>query len=151
MYKKEWKTEKDGNFSKLKEKRDSESKKKNELKKKTMAEKKEQSEHVVLCGASNYEEKYYLNPAFSKLPDSVKDELKIMCVLFTVEVGGILTLEYKKDGTLCFQIAAAENDILYDEIGAGLKIKEYQRTKRELLEALELYYRVLFLHEKVVK
>lgn len=107
-----------------------------------------ETKNVVLCGASNYEEKYYLNPDFAKLPDSIKDELKIMCVLFTSEVGGIITLEFEADGTLCFQVEAEEEDILFDEIGAGLKIREYQRTKRELLESLELYYRVIFLHEK---
>lgn len=107
------------------------------------------NKNVVLCGASNYEEKFYLNPDFSKLPDAIKDELKIMCVLFTSEVGGVITLEFEEDGTLCFQVQAEEEDILFDEIGAGLKIREYQRTKRELLESLELYYRVMFLHEKV--
>lgn len=107
------------------------------------------TKNVVLCGASNYEEKFYLNPDFVKLPDSIKDELKILCVLFTSEVGGIITLEFEADGTLCFQVKAEEEDILFDEIGAGLKIREYQRTKRELLESLELYYRVMFLHEKV--
>ena len=32
---------------------------------------------VVLCGANSYEEKYYLNPDFDRLPDHVKDELKL--------------------------------------------------------------------------
>lgn len=102
---------------------------------------------IVLCGASNYEEKYYLNPIFEKLPSAIKDELKIMCVLFTAEVGGIITLEFEPDGTLCFQVESIEDDILFDEIGAGLKIKEYQTTKRELLESLELYYQVVVLHK----
>ena len=35
-------------------------------------------EKIVLCGANSYEEKYYLNPDFSGLPDHIKDELKIM-------------------------------------------------------------------------
>ena len=44
---------------------------------------------------------------------------------------------------------ADENDYLFDEIGSGLKIRQYQREKRELLEALELYYRVVFLGDKL--
>ena len=28
---------------------------------------------VVLCASSKYEEKYYLNPAFDKLPDAIKE------------------------------------------------------------------------------
>ena len=63
---------------------------------------------VVLCGANSYEEKYYLNPDFDRLPDHVKDELKIMCVLYV-------------------------NDV----------------EKQDLLEALQLYYRVFFLGEEI--
>ena len=35
----------------------------------------------------------------------------------------------------------------YDEIGSVLKIKQYQSQKRELLEAIETYYRIVFLGE----
>ena len=52
-------------------------------------------EKIVLCGANSYEEKYYLNPDFDNLPDKIKDELKIMCVLYVHDVGGILTLVYE--------------------------------------------------------
>ncbi len=109
----------------------------------------EKKENVVLCGASNYSEKYYLNPDFLRLPKGIQEELKVMCVLFVSEVGGILTLEFEEDGKLCFRVAAEEEDILFDEIGAGLKIREYQRTKRELLEGVELYYRVVVLGEQI--
>ena len=50
---------------------------------------------VVLCGANSYEEKYYLNPDFDRLPDHVKDELKIMCVLYVNDVGGIDAVSYR--------------------------------------------------------
>ena len=43
-------------------------------------------ENVVLCGASAYEQKYYFNKDFDSLPDHVKKELQIMCVLFTEEI-----------------------------------------------------------------
>lgn len=102
---------------------------------------------IVLCGSNAYEQKYYLNDNFEALPEAVKDELKIMCVLFTEDVGGILTLVFEEDGTLYFQTEAEEGDLLYDEIGSVLKVKKLQSEKAELLEALELYYRVFFLHE----
>ena len=72
---------------------------------------------IVLCGASAYEQKYYFNQDFSSLPDAVKQELQIMCVLYT------------------------------EDIGSVLKIKQIQSEKRELLESLEMYYRVFFLGE----
>ena len=95
---------------------------------------------VVLCGASSYEQKYYFNEEFKSLPQSVQDELHIMCVLFTEDVGGVLTLEF---------VVSEEGDYLFDEIGSVLKIKQYQEEKKDLLEALELYYRTFFLEEDV--
>lgn len=105
----------------------------------------QKSEKTVLCGASAYTEKYYLNDEFQTLPDAIKDELKIMCVLYTNDVGGVLTLEFSEDGELCFHTEAEENDFSYDEIGSVLKIRELQRSKVELLESLELYYKVAIL------
>ena len=104
---------------------------------------------VILCGSSSYEKIFYFNPEFDSLPKQIKDELQIMCVLFTEDVGGILTMEYDEKGNLDFQVISEEGDYLFDEIGSVLKIKEYQETKKELLEALELYYRTFFLGENV--
>ena len=106
-------------------------------------------EKTVLCGASSYEEKYYFNRQFSALPESVRQELQIMCVLYTEDVGGILTMEFDEDGNLEFRVTAADGDYLFDEIRSALKIKQYQTEKRELLKSLELYYRVFFLGEKI--
>lgn len=104
---------------------------------------------VVLCGANSYEQKYYLNQQFSGLPESIKQELQIMCVLYTEDVGGVLVLEFDQDGVLEFKVNAEESDYLFDEIGSVLKIKQYQREKRELLESLEMYYRVFYLGEEL--
>lgn len=108
-------------------------------------------ERVALCASSAYEKKFWLNEDFQGLPEQIKQELKIMCVLFTEDVGGTLALEYEEDGTLTFQVASNENDFGYDEIGSVLKIKEYQRKKADLLEALELYYKVFFLGEEITE
>ena len=106
-------------------------------------------ENVVLCGASSYEQKYYFNPDFNSLPESIKQELQVMCVLYTAEVGGILTLEFDENGNLQFKTEATDSDFRYDEIGSVLKIKSLQSEKRELLESLEMYYRVFFLGENL--
>ena len=102
-------------------------------------------EKVVLCGANSYEQKYYFNQDFGKLPEQIRQELQIMCVLFTEDVGGVLILEFSPQGHLTFRVEADEQDYLFDEIGSELKIREYQREKRELLEALEMFYRVFFM------
>ena len=104
-------------------------------------------ERVVLCGASAYEQKYYLNEDFQNLPSQIQDELKMMCVLFTEDVGGVLTLVYDEEGTLLLEVSRDEGDLLYDEIGSEWKIRQIQREKSDLLQALEMYYRVFFLKE----
>ena len=96
-----------------------------------------------MCGSSAYTKKYYLNEMFEGLPKGIQDELKIMCVLYTEDIGGILTLFFDQDGRLQFRTEADEGDLLYDDIGSVLKVKQLQQTKQELLEALELYVKVL--------
>lgn len=105
----------------------------------------EQNRNTVLCGANSYQEKYYFNPDFNRLPESIRQELQILCVTFTEDVGGVLILQFTPDGNLEFQVETDEGDYLFDEIGSELKIRQYQRDKRELLESLETFYRVFFL------
>ena len=106
-------------------------------------------ENVVLCGASAYEQKYYFNQDFDSLPESIKQELHIMCVLYTEDIGGILTLEFDDNGSLQFKTEALDSDAMYDDIGSVRKNKQLQTKKREHLQSLEMYYKVLFLGETI--
>ena len=42
----------------------------------------ENTEEIVLCAASAYEQKFYLNPDFMTLPESVRQELQscVYCI-----------------------------------------------------------------------
>ena len=102
-------------------------------------------EEMVLCAASSYEQKYYLNPEFESLPEAVKQELQIMCVLYTADVGGVLLLVFDENGNLELKVEHNEGDFSFDEIGSVLKIKELQNTKEELFKSLEMFYKVFFL------
>ena len=104
---------------------------------------------VVLCGASAYEQKYYFNQKFSALPEGIKEELQILAVMFTEEVGGIFSLVFDEEGNLTMETEADEEDILYDEIGSVLKVKQLQETKKELFESLEMFYRTFILHQDI--
>ena len=99
---------------------------------------------MVLRACSAYEEKYYLNPRYESLPSSIKEELQIMCVTYTADVGGVLTLAFEEDGTLILSTTAKKGDFAYDEIGAHLLIKRMRQEKEELFEGLELYYQSFF-------
>ncbi|MCD8299708.1 MAG: DUF6145 family protein [Clostridiales bacterium] len=104
-------------------------------------------EESVLCAASAYTKQFYFNPEYERLPEGVKEELQISCVLFTEDVGGTLILRFDEDGTLLFETAADEGDLLYDDIGAGLKISLLRREKEELFESLEIFYKIFYMDE----
>lgn len=104
----------------------------------------------VLCAANAYEQKYYFNEQeFSNLPESIKEELHIICVLFTEEVGGIFMIVMEDDGGVSMETQAAEDDFYYDEVSSGLLISQIRTKRADLFEALSLYYRVFFLHEDI--
>ena len=104
-----------------------------------------QSAGTVLCAASAYEEKYYFNPVFNHLPEDIRKELRIICILFTQEIGGTFLMEFDGEGNLQFRTQAKDSDYQYDEIGAALMIREIQKNRVQLLESLELYYKVVIL------
>lgn len=102
-------------------------------------------EEQILCACSAYEQKYYLNPRYASLPSAIQDELQIMAVTMTEDVGGVFTMEFDEDGALYMSTTAKENDFFYDEIGSHLKIKQYRVKYAELLENLETYYKTFFI------
>ena len=106
-------------------------------------------ESIVICGANAYEEKYYFNPVFNKIPESIQNELHIICVLFTEEVGGIITIGFDEEGELQIMTQAADEDYLYDEIASGLLVSKIRATRQELFESLNLFYRVIVLKENI--
>ena len=110
-----------------------------------MIDKMNENNDRTLCAANSYEQKYYFNPRFSNIPEDIQKELHVLCVLFTEDAGGIIQFVYDEDGTLLIETSAADNDYLYDEIDAGILVGEIQKKRRERLEQLEKYYKVMFL------
>lgn len=106
-----------------------------------------QETRKILCASNAYNRKYFFNDEFSALPQGIREELQILCVMFTEDVGGLLTIGYEEDGAMYFDVTSDSKDLMYDEIGGHLKAKQLQRDKRELWEALEMYYKLFFLQE----
>lgn len=106
-------------------------------------------EKVVICGANAYEGKYFLDPRFTKIPDDIKKELKIICVLFTEEVGGIITIGFDEEGELEIMTQSSPDDYMYDDIASGLLVSKIRATRQDLFEALNLFYRVVILGEEI--
>lgn len=108
-----------------------------------------EDEEIVLCAASSYEQKFYLNPEFEALPESIRQELQIMCVMYTEDVGGILLVVFDEEGNLELKVDHEEDDFMFDEIGSVLKIKQMQQERQDLFESLELFFRVFYLGEDI--
>lgn len=64
------------------------------------------SNEMTLCVSNSYQKKFYLNEQFEGLPQAVRDELKIMCVLYTEDVGGILELFSRRTARCSFGLPA---------------------------------------------
>lgn len=91
------------------------------------------NDRIVLCGASSYNKNITLMSSFLLCHRGYQDELHIMCVLFTADVGGVLQVVFDEDGSLQLRTQTEEDDILYDEIGSVLKIKQLQRERKNCL------------------
>lgn len=104
---------------------------------------------VILCAANAYEQKYYFNQQFSAIPQSIQEELHVICVLFTEEVGGIFSIGFDEEGNIHLLTNADEEDLLYDEIGSGLLVKEVLRKRQDLFESLEQFYAAFVLGKDI--
>lgn len=99
---------------------------------------------VILAVSNSYEKLYYFNEDFDGIPELVQKELQILLVMHTEEVGGIIAVGFDPEGNLYIEGTAKEYDAYYDDIGSHLKIKQYQRERKELFESLEKYYEHFF-------
>lgn len=66
-------------------------------------------------------------------------------MLYTEDVGGILTIGFDEDGKLKLQVTYSEGDAFFDEIGSRVKIGKMQKEKEELFSSLEQYYHIKFM------
>jgi len=102
---------------------------------------------TTLCGASRYQQKYYYNPDFAKIPRDVQQELKEICVGFVEDAGGVFTIDLDENGEPSFTVHSAGGDQAFDEIGAELRVRRLQKEKAELMKQIAVFYRVFILGE----
>ena len=65
---------------------------------------------TILCACSAYNSKYYFNDRFAGIPDAVKKELQIMCVMYTEDVGGQIVVGFSDEGNLMLHVFCDEGD-----------------------------------------
>ena len=93
----------------------------------------------ILAVSNSYIKKYYLDSELLMLPKEVKDELKIILVTLTEEIGGIVEMIY--DEGIILIPYANEDDFNYDEIDAKLKTRRLESEYKELFDNIRTYYK----------
>lgn len=96
----------------------------------------------IIAGAAFENEKFYFEQEFNDIPDSIKDEIKIICVTIAFKLECTFLIGFHEDGDVFFEIIKPEDAIDFDDIGAELEVKEVKRQKSELLKALSMWYKV---------
>jgi hypothetical protein len=97
------------------------------------------SNKVVLCSASSYTQKFFINPDFTDLPKEILQNIKEICIILSAKTRGIFTVGFYEDGGVFLETQGDENEH-YDELGAKLEIKRLQAEEKELIKSLQLWY-----------
>lgn len=97
-------------------------------------------EKIVLAAASFENEKYYLAEDFQGLPESIKDEVRTICVVLAAKLMCTFIMGFYEEGKLYFETVQNEEMADFDDIGAELEIKRIEREKKELIKSLSLWY-----------
>ena len=105
-----------------------------------MNEAENKNERTVLAGASWEKQKYFFERKFDSLPQSVKDEIRNVCVIMAERLGCTFLIYFEENGDVGFEIIKNEGDFDFDDIGAELEIKSLRSEKKELLKSLKLWY-----------
>ncbi|MDD3569648.1 MAG: DUF6145 family protein [Lachnospiraceae bacterium] len=97
---------------------------------------------IVLAAASFDKQKYYIDEGFSDLPQSIKDEIKTICVVLADKLMCTFIIGFYTNGDVYFETVKSEDLLDFDDIGAELEIKALEKEKAELIKALSLWYLV---------
>lgn len=104
-------------------------------------------EEIIIAVSNSYISKFYLDERLNALEKDIKDGIKILMVSFTEENGGVLELRYNDKLTSIYLFSYKDDeDFLYDEISAGLKLQKLEKEYEEMFNNLSLYCKMKF-HE----
>ena len=102
---------------------------------------------TVLAAASVYNEKYFIDPAFSAIPKPVRDELQFLAISMAKELHCIFSIGFKANGAVYFETQAGEHDTLHQEQLAAQKVDKLIHERAELIQSLTLWYKLFVLKE----
>lgn len=95
---------------------------------------------LIIC-ASPYEHKYFFEPQFEEIPQSIKEELVEAIAAIAEAVNGVISIGFNVEGNIYIEQVSQE-DVFVDDIGVALEIKRFQKDKEELLKSLKMWYMI---------
>ena len=98
-------------------------------------------EKQLLISVSPYVQKYYINETFKDLPEDIKETLRAKLAVIAEKTHAIISLGFSEQMEV--YIEYQYEDLSYsDEIGMGLRLKQFQRDEAELLKAIRTWYMI---------
>ena len=96
-------------------------------------------EKHILISVSPYVQKYCINDLYKDLPKDIKETLRAKLGVIAEKTNAIITLGFYENGEIFIE-QRYEDLSFYDEIGAELRIKKFQKDEVELLKAVKMWY-----------
>ncbi len=95
----------------------------------------------ILISVSPYVQKYYINEAFTDLPEDIKETLRAKLAVIAEKTHAIITLGFNENGEIYLEYKY--EDLSYaDEIGVELRMKKFQQEEGELLKSIKVWYMI---------
>lgn len=97
-------------------------------------------DYITIIVSNSYNKKFYLDKNLNKLPNEIKNEIKILFVKFTEKYGGIIEVIFDKiNSDLIFRTYKNDNDFDYDEINVNYKMSKMQKDNEQLFLNIALF------------
>lgn len=95
----------------------------------------------LLISVSPYVQKYYINEAFTDLPEDIKETLRAKLAVIAEKTHAIISLGFNEKGEVFLEYKY--EDLSYvDEIGIELRMKKFQKEEEELLKSIKIWYMI---------
>ncbi|MCL1936174.1 MAG: DUF6145 family protein [Defluviitaleaceae bacterium] len=103
----------------------------------------------ILVASSVYNEKYYIESEFEKIPINIQEELKTICIKTSNYLHCIFLIGFNEDGSIYFEARAKDEDNLFKENETDEVINIIIEQNKELIESLTLWYKIFILKENI--
>lgn len=105
---------------------------------------------TVLIAASSYKEKFYTNPQFIKIPNTVIKELQILCINTAEKLRCIICIGFYPTGNVYLEAITDGSDTSHNESYTTQIIDNLLEDHKDLFQKLELWYKIFMLKEEII-